>query len=491
MMTFDLKKERYIILLILLIIIGTFLRFYHLDYNSLWLDEAYTLFIANHSLSQIWDIISNNSREFADIVLTGEFSPPLFYYIEHFMLVFGQSAFVLRFIPALLGVLTIPVFYYIGKEFADEDVGIIIAALLTFSPYHIFLSQEARAYSTMLFLFSLAFFFFLVSLRTNSIHSWILLGVFSALTLWTHYYTLIPLTLLFAYALFWEISRGRNTISQLYPYALSIFIFILACLPLVPVTINLYVQRTSASPHWGIKGLEVFYQTFSALSEYHRSTMVLFLVLFVIGIFFIWKTDRSKAILIGGLFAFPLIISVYLAEKMPMAVRYLIYLFPFFFIGISLSFKPLVGLYKRKNVTLLFLVIFFLIQVPFLSLYYTTYYTKYSKEDWRGFANIIEENSTEGDYIIVVPYFARVPLDIYYSNKSDGTYEFGVRNESEINPILRNKKNNQVYFVVTGYIKVADPDGSTIEWLHNNTQRIGSTRDIELYTLNSINNYQN
>ncbi len=483
-MFLKIKEERHIILLILLIIIGTFLRFYHLDYNSLWLDEAYTLFIANQSLSGIWDIVSNNSRALTNVFIISEFNPPLFYYIEHFMLVFGQSEFILRFIPALLGVLTIPVFYYIGKEFADEDVGIIMAALLTFSPFHVFYSQDARAYSTMLFLFSLALFFFLLSLRTNRVSSWILFGFFSALTLWMHYYTFIPLALLFAYALFWEISQGRNDIKQLLPYALSIFTFILVSLPLVPLIINLYLERTSVPPLWGMKGVDALYQIFSALSEYHRTTLVLFLILFVIGIIFLWKIDRSKLILIIGLLAFPILISVYLAEKMPMDVRYLIYLLPFFFLGISLSLKPLTGLYKCKNSTLIFIVIFFLIQAPFLALYYNTYFTRYSKEDWRGIATIIEEKSGEGDVIIVISNNIRLPLDIYYNNNSDGTYEFGVKNESEIQSILLRSKNKQAHFVVTEYVTLADPDGSITQWLQNNAQRTGLTKGVELYSLN-------
>ena len=49
------------------------------------------------------------------------------------MLFIGQSEFVLRAVPALLGILTIPVFYLIGKEFYDKNVGIISAALLTVS----------------------------------------------------------------------------------------------------------------------------------------------------------------------------------------------------------------------------------------------------------------------------------------------------------------------------------------------------------------------
>ena len=77
------------------------------------------------------------------------------------MLVFGQSEFILRFIPALLGVLTIPVFYYIGKEFADEDVGIIMAALLPFPRSMYFIlkmhehTQRCSSYSHWHFFFFL------------------------------------------------------------------------------------------------------------------------------------------------------------------------------------------------------------------------------------------------------------------------------------------------------------------------------------------------
>jgi uncharacterized membrane protein len=483
-MTFKIKKDWHILLLILLIIIGTFLRFYHLDYNSLWLDEAFTRYVANHSLSGIWEIVSH--KEFTPISLQFDpYNPPLFYYIEHFMLVFGQNEFVLRFIPALLGALTIPVFYCIGKEFLDKDVGIIMAALLSVSPFHVFYSQEARAYSTMLFLFSLALLFFFVSLRTNKIQAWILFGFFSALTVWTHYYILIPLALLFAYTLYWGISGDRNILQKSSTFTLSLITFTVICLPLVPLLINLYIKRTSLPPlSWGIKGLEIFNQIFRALSGYHRSVMVIFIGLFIIGIVFMWRTDKSKAVLIGGLLAVPILISFFLAERMAMDVRYLFYVYPFFFLGISIGLKSLSGLFKGKNFFSIFVVIFFLIQVPFLALYFTTYYTNYSKEDWRGLSKIIQDNSAEGDYIIVVPYYTRLPLDMYYSNKSDGTNEMGVRNESEILPILPGLKNNTAFFVVTGHMNSADPDGSTRQWLDNNTQHIASTRDIELFAFN-------
>jgi uncharacterized membrane protein len=87
----------------------------------------------------------------------------------------------LRIIPAILGILTIPLFYLVGKELLDRNVGILAAALLAFSSFHIYYSQEARAYSAMLFFVSLSILFFLNAIQKNDIKNWILFGLFSAI----------------------------------------------------------------------------------------------------------------------------------------------------------------------------------------------------------------------------------------------------------------------------------------------------------------------
>jgi mannosyltransferase len=478
------RKNSYVIILVSLIIIGSVLRFYHLGYNSLWQNEAFTLFTSSHSLAGIWEIVTNSLPGVANFTPTGEFSPPLFYCMEHFMLGFGRNEFVLRFMPALLGTLTIPVFYYIGREFADEDIGIVMAALVTISPFHVYYSQEARAYSAMLFFFSLAFFFFLVSLRTNEAYSWAFFGIFSGLTLWTHYCAFIPLGLLFMYAFFHGIVRTGNGAAQPLRYLLSFVTFLILVLPLMPLAISTYLKRTSIPPGlWGEKGPDVAFRIFRTLSEYHSSLMVVFSALCLMGIFFYWKTDRGKTILITGLLVIPVITNMVLSEKMPVFDRYLIVLLPFFFLGISLSLKPLARLSGGKDIVIAIIVIFFLIQVPFLASYYTTYFTGYSKEDWRGIAQGIEGNSTRGDYIIVIPYFEQVSLDVYYSNISQGTYEFGVRNESEIQQILLTVNHNHVYFVVSESEKIIDPDRNMIQDLQNTTKPIGIPGRLNLYRL--------
>ncbi len=117
------------------------------------------------------------------------------------------SSFCVQFRP-LLGILTIPVFYLIGKEFHDKNVGIISAALLTFSYFGIYYSQEAYSYSMVLFVFSLVILFYLLALRTDDITYWVLFGIISAIAFWTHYYVFVGLGVIYLHAV---ITRGRSS----------------------------------------------------------------------------------------------------------------------------------------------------------------------------------------------------------------------------------------------------------------------------------------
>ena len=209
-------QSRYLQVLLVLTVLGAFLRLYQLGTASLWLDEASTLTFARQSVTQIWGSLSG-----------GEFNPPLFYWLEHAMLAFGESEAVLRLIPAILGILTIPAFYFIGVEILDRNTGILAATLLAFSPFQIFYSQEARAYGPMLFFFSLAFIFFLRLLRSWGRKDAILFGIFSAVAFWTHFYAFVPILALFIFAFALKARQIGKDLRSAVPLAISILVFVI------------------------------------------------------------------------------------------------------------------------------------------------------------------------------------------------------------------------------------------------------------------------
>jgi mannosyltransferase len=462
-----LTHSRYVQSLILLTILGFLLRFYNLGLNSLWLDEASTNAFAVMSIPDIWKATAGG----------GEFNPPLFYWIEHLMLMLGNNEVVLRFVPALLGVLTIPLIYFAGKEFMDHNVGIIAAAAFAFSPFLIFYSQEARAYSMMLFFVAFAMVFYFKALKTNELKNWALFGILSALAFWSHFYAFVIIASLILYAIMMQITNIQKNIQNLKMIAASIVLFVILCFPLILLAIQLFASRTSSAPTFGIQGLGIISETFKQLSGFSDVAMFLLLTLFVIGIIQAFLVDKNKGFFLVTLTLLTFVISFILSYKMPMVPRYLIFFNTVFFIGVAISYKIFYSLINNRGVVYGFIAFLVIISAPVL----VNYYSGYSKDDWRGFSGQIQQMSKPGDLIVAVPGYVSLPLNYYYSNASDQTFEFGVYTAEELDAINAGKGNNTAYFIVTEDISAANPNGDAITWLKEHTKSLGQNTGIYLF----------
>lgn len=460
------KTCPYLQMLVALTAVGLLLRLYNLGYNSLWLDEASTLTFARQSLAGIWASTAG-----------GEFNPPLFYWMEHIMLVFGDSEFLLRLLPALLGVLTIPIFYFVGATFRDKNTGIIAAALLTFAPFHIMYSQEARAYAPMLFFFALSLPFYFKALRTNDLSSWILFGILSSLAFWTHFYAFVPVGILLLFGLAAQAGALREDLWRARNLLIGGLAFVLASLPLIIVTTGLFVERTAAAPTYGIQSLPIIYETVRQVSGYNEFVMILFLVLFVVGTAFVWRDNRQGALLLITMMVLPLIVSLLLSTSMPMLPRYLIYLLPFYFVGIAASYQALFTVFPEKKAIYLFIVVIMLLSVPFLA----SYYTEYQKNDWRGFSSALGENTAAGDIVVVMPGYMHQPLNYYYDNTTDSTIEYGATTSQHLISIQDRHGDTRTFYVVTGDLNAANPNGDALAWLQQNAQYAGQNMGIYLF----------
>ena len=126
--------------------LGAFLRFHNIGAQPLWLDEGYSFQFAQLPLSQLWGAEA-----------LSEPNPPLYYtLLKLWMLFFGESEVALRSLSAVIGILTIPLLYILGKTLGKQRLGIIAALLLAISPINIQYSQEARAYTLLTLAVTLA-----------------------------------------------------------------------------------------------------------------------------------------------------------------------------------------------------------------------------------------------------------------------------------------------------------------------------------------------
>ncbi|PKG31370.1 glycosyltransferase family 39 protein, partial [Methanoregula sp.] len=390
-------KSRYVQILLVLTVIGALLRFYHLDFNSLWLDEASTLTMSRPSFIEIWNI-----------GLSGDFHPPLFHWVEHVMLTFGQSEFVLRFVSAVMGTLTIPLMYLIGKEFRDRNVGIIAAALMTVSGFGIYYSQEAYSYAMVLFVFSLVLLFYLRAIRTDTVTDWILFGIFSALAFWTHYYVLIPLGVLYLHALITIRDRLATGIAGIKNIVLAFVTMTILIVPLIIIVVERYFTLTAEPPTYGVLGPILIPETFFRFSGFNWYLTGLYVLLMAAGFLYLFGKDRNKCLFSLMFLVLPLVASVLISARMTMNPRYLIYLLPVFFVMIALSYPLMHRVIPNKKLVYAFIAVIFVINAPVLGNYYTTF----QKEDWRGFAGMIGTATNPGDIVVVAPAYISQPFTL-------------------------------------------------------------------------------
>lgn len=274
--------------------LGIILRFAFLDYKAMWLDEAITaLFSLGRSyedipldslfsldkLQQIFTLNSESScGEIANNLATQSTHPPLFFCLIHYWLSWvGKNispaspfwVWQLRVLPAVFGVLLIPVIYCLSRVAFSPKAGLLAAFFTAVSPFGVYLSQEARHYTLPMLLISLSLLCFVYlqkdffSQRPLSVGVAALWALFNALCLYIHYF--------FIMAFFAEIMIFYKSFKKLktFPTAKSVitnpFIYfcvlpILVFVPWVPVLL-VHFGRPDSSWIPAPQNIAPFFQT--------------------------------------------------------------------------------------------------------------------------------------------------------------------------------------------------------------------------------------
>jgi mannosyltransferase len=191
-----------IALLFFLVLLAFSLYTFRLDYQSLWYDEGFSVYLARQSLSEI------TTRTAHDI------HPPFYYYLLHFwILIFGDREFSLRFLSAVFGVLTVPLLWATGRRMLGEGAGLLSAALVAVSPLFLWYSQEARMYTLVTFLCLLSTYLLLRVTGGEGRRALLWTGyvVANVVAVYTHFYAFFVLAFQVLFFLCWWAlgSRGR------------------------------------------------------------------------------------------------------------------------------------------------------------------------------------------------------------------------------------------------------------------------------------------
>jgi 4-amino-4-deoxy-L-arabinose transferase-like glycosyltransferase len=110
---------------------------------------------------------------------------PLFlqFIVSIFLANFGVTDTIARIVPAIFGIMTAIIVYFIGKELYDKRIAMIAAIVITIIPYHIIVSRQVLLDVPLSFFSMLTVFFVIRYIKLKKESYWLyLIGVSSGLS---------------------------------------------------------------------------------------------------------------------------------------------------------------------------------------------------------------------------------------------------------------------------------------------------------------------
>ncbi len=428
-----LQPRKVILLLLLIIALGTFLRIYDLGTESIGYEEACSINLSTQSIASVIENAAPTQNH-----------PPFYFILLHFWIsLFGTSAVATRSLSAIFGIISILLIYQVGSTLFNRQVGLISGFLSAISQYYIFYSQFVRTYSLLLLLSLLSYLFFIKILKGDRKWHYPCYFLTNLLLGYTHIFGLfiIASQVLF-FLLFWNKYQMQRV-----KFATTVAVTIVTMLPLVPLLGGRVVSLATGGFWIPEPSLTSIAMTLAHFSGFRWSQLLLpiFLLLIVIGFFTIkrvegkwnWRGLSASIKGIGWNIKFESIEEILLLIlwlSIPIVIPFIIskvttpiYLTKYM-IGASPAFYILAakGMSNLTRKYVFYPVLVFIILLSSFGLY--VYHEVDVRPQWKEAANFVELNSMSNDVIIHCSHIYQPPFDYYYKGDLP---EFQIRQKLE------------------------------------------------------------
>lgn len=238
-----------IIIMVILMAIAAGMRLWKLGEWSFWADEIFSL------------------QDVQKLPAQMPINPPIYFLIRFITDKLGMSEWSARLGPCIIGIISIPLLYWPAKRIFNARVGVIACAFLAVHPWHIYWSQNARAYSLSFLLGGLAALLFYLALERDSIGYTISSFVLTVLAVLSYPQSVILIPMLAGYAvliMFIPVGipkgwNGKNLVTYFFP-------FILALLALLVPSIRQYIVSGWGHNVWGRSPLHILFTVLYCVS---------------------------------------------------------------------------------------------------------------------------------------------------------------------------------------------------------------------------------
>lgn len=293
----------------ILICIEAFIILYNsASYHSVWYDEAYTIALIKYPIEDIWKITSTDVH------------PPLYYYmLKIFCGIFGEYYPTMRIFSGLGIVACLFLALFPVRRLLGNKTALTFMVLLIVIPISQYLSTEIRMYSwAMFFVLGCAVFAYKVYLRKVFIN-YILMMLFAIGAIYTHYYALVSVGVIYILLSIALLQKGRNIV-RLVLFGL---IILLIYSPWIPIFIrqiqnvrySFWVETPTPKDY-----LLFLYYFFSPKEPSHPYTIFnlpvmaaalsIMLVFIGIGILYIIKLPKDKRLAAAHAFVLVYIVTI-------------------------------------------------------------------------------------------------------------------------------------------------------------------------------------
>ena len=396
------------LLLILVTLAGAYLRLLHLGTKSLWQDEPATVALAR----MLWP-------HFVKVWWHGEAGyQAAYFFLMRGWLHLGQSEAWIRLPAAMFGIASIPLIYAVARKLVRVEAALASAAMLAFSPTHVYYSQEARSYTMTILLVLVSSWFFVRAVQQDREGDWVLWTIFSVLAIESHSFASFVLVAQ-ACSLFlhkkpspWARMVGHSFLILMVTAPLTAFIFWL----LPQTTIDSWMPKPTPKQ---VLHLALF---LGGSGE----KLVLSMILWMAAVSAICR-DRVRAprgdMFWRGMFLIswavvPIVLTGLLSLYRPVFVqRYMIFCLPATIILAGLGMSAL------ANRHLGFWLVIALCTTSIVNVFVG--YRK-PREDWRSATDAIIAFAQPGDAIVVYPPYARPGFDYYYERHRQSAPELRI-----------------------------------------------------------------
>jgi 4-amino-4-deoxy-L-arabinose transferase-like glycosyltransferase len=215
-------KYSHIILIILVVILGIFLRFYLLNEipGEMWADIVDGRIYTGEILQGRWPmyyVLGNG--------------PLFFYFVALLSLFFSLNFFVLKMTSAFFGVLLILGSYLIAREVSNKKIAVLTAFLVGVSKWSLIYSRLGNMNILVPVFIAFIFYFLFRAIKNQKKHDFLVVGILTGIGLYNYpAFLFVPITL-GIFLLYFLIYNRRFIKSNLMAITMSIAIFLIFFIP--------------------------------------------------------------------------------------------------------------------------------------------------------------------------------------------------------------------------------------------------------------------